>query len=337
MLNNNIMNNISFSQPEFFYLLLVLAPMIGWYIWKHKSAQASLQISTLKGFGNAPVSWKVYLRHLPIVLRSLAIIMLVFVLARPQSTNSSKDITTEGIEIVMTMDISSSMEALDFKPNRLEAAKEVATEFISARENDKIGLVIFSGQSFTQCPLTTDRATLINLMADIKTGMMEEDGTAIGMGLATAVNRIKDSEAKSKVVILLTDGVNNTGEVAPLTAAEIAKTFGIRVYTIGVGTKGMAQIPVQTPYGTRLVEQEVKIDEEMMQEISKITDGQYFRATNKDGLKKIYEEIDQLEKTKIEVREYTKRSDEYMLWAILAAVFMLLEVFLKSTVLRNLP
>ncbi len=331
------MNNINFLHPYNFYLLTVLLPMIGWYIWKHKSAQASLQISSLKGFSKAPVSWKVYLRHLPIVLRSFAIIMLVFVLARPQSSNSSKDVITEGIDIVMTMDISSSMNALDFKPNRLEAAKDVAIQFISARENDKIGLVIFSGQSFTQCPLTTDRATLINLMAEIKTGMMEVDGTAIGMGLATAVNRIKDSEAKSKVVILLTDGVNNRGEVAPLTAAEIAKTFDVRVYTIGVGTDGVAQIPVQTPYGTRLVEQEVKIDEEMMKEISEITDGKYFRATNKNSLKKIYEEIDQLEKTKIEVKEYTKRSEEYLLWAILAAVFILLEVFLKSTVLRNLP
>ncbi len=331
------MSNINFSNPNFFYLLLVLLPMIGWYIWKHKSAQASLQISTLKGFSKAPVSWKVYLRHLPIVLRSLAIIMLIIVLARPQSTNSSRNVITEGIDIVMTMDISGSMRALDFKPNRLEAAKDVATEFISARENDKIGLVIFSGQSFTQCPLTTDQATLINLMTDIKTGMMEEDGTAIGLGLATAINRIKDSKAKSKVIILLTDGVNNRGEVAPLTAAEIAKTFGIRVYTIGVGTKGIAKIPVQTPYGERLVEEEVRIDEDMLKEISKITDGQYFRATNKNGLKEIYEEIDQLEKTKIEVKEYTKRTEEYLLWAILAAIFMLLEVFLKSTVLRNLP
>ncbi len=332
-----MMNNITFLHPNLFYLLLLILPVAGWYIWKHKSAQASLQISSLKGFKDAPVSWKVYLRHMPIVLRCLAIAMLVVVLARPQSTNSSRNVITEGIDIVMTLDISSSMNALDFKPNRLEAAKEVATQFISARENDKIGLVIFSGQSFTQCPLTTDGATLINLLADIKTGMMEEDGTAIGLGLATAVNRIKDSKAKSKVIILLTDGVNNQGEVAPLTAAEIAKTFGVRVYTIGVGTKGVAQIPVQTPYGTRMVDQEVKIDEEMMKEISSITGGQYFRATDKNSLKRVYEEIDQLEKTKIEVKEYTKRSDEYLLWAVLAAIFMILEVFLKSTVLRNLP
>jgi len=331
------MNNITFLHPYFFYLLLVLLPMIGWYIWKNKNSQASLQISTLKGFSKAPVSWKVYLRHLPIALRSLAIIFIVIVLARPQSSNNSKDVITEGIDIVMTLDVSSSMEALDFQPNRLEAAKEVASEFISARHNDKIGLVIFAGESFTQCPLTTDTKVLINLLQDIKTRTALEDGTAIGLGLATAVNRIKESEAKSKVIILLTDGVNNRGEIAPLTAAEIAKTFGIRVYTIGVGSLGKAKIPVQTPYGTRFIEEEVKIDEDMMKEISDITGGQYFRATNKNSLKEIYQEIDQMEKTKIEVKEYTKRSEEYLIFAIIAAVLMILEVFIKSTVLRNLP
>jgi Ca-activated chloride channel family protein len=330
------MTNITFQYPAFFYLLLVLLPTVGWYIWKQKSSQASLQISTLKGFSNAPKSWKIYLRHLPIVLRSLAIAFIVVVLARPQSTNQSRDVITEGIDIVMTLDISSSMEALDFKPNRLEAAKDVATKFISARENDKIGLIIFAGESFTQCPLTTDKAVLVNLMQGIKTHMVE-DGTAIGSGLATAVNRIKDSQAKSKVIILLTDGVNNKGEVAPLTAAEIAKTYGVRVYTIGVGSQGVAQVPVQTPYGTQLIEQEVKIDEPMMKEIANITGGQYFRATNKNSLKAIYEEIDQMEKTKIEVKEYTKRSEEYLLFAILAALFIIMEVTLKTTLLRNLP
>lgn len=330
------MNDISFLHPNYLYLALIVVPMVAWYIWKHKSAQASLQISSLRGFDAAPVSWKVYLRHLPIALRSLAILFLVLVLARPQSSNSSHDVVTEGIDIIMAMDISSSMEALDFKPNRLEAAKEVAIQFMSARENDKIGIVIFAGQSFTQCPLTTDKKVLVNMMASITTHMVE-DGTAIGLGLATSVSRIKDSDAKSKVIILLTDGVNNRGEVAPLTAAEIAKTFGVRVYTIGVGTQGIAQRPIQTPYGTRLVEEEVRIDEDMMKQISQITDGRYFRATDKDGLKKIYEEIDQLEKTKIEVKEYTKRSEEYMLWAILAAVCVLTEALLRSTVLRNLP
>ncbi len=330
------MNNITFLHPGFFYLLLVLIPVVGWYIWKHKFAQASLQISTLKGFNKAPVSWKVRLRHLPIVLRSLTLIFIIIVLARPQSTNNSRDVITEGIDIVMTLDISSSMEALDFKPNRLEAAKDVAAEFISSRPNDNIGLVIFGGESFTQCPLTTDKKVLLNLLQDIHTRMVE-DGTAIGSGLATAVNRIKDSKEKSKVIILLTDGVNNKGEVAPLTAAEIAKTFGVRVYTIGIGTIGKAQIPVQTPYGTQLVEQEVKIDEPMMKEIAETTGGKYFRATNKQSLKNIYDEIDKMEKTKIEVKEYTNRSEEYLLFAIIAAVLMITEVFLKSTILRNLP
>ncbi len=331
------MNNITFLHPQFFYLLLVLIPMITWYVLKHNQTQASLQISTLKGFQKAPTSIKVYLRHLPIVLRSLAIIAIVFVLARPQSTDNMHNVTTEGIDIVMTLDISGSMEALDFQPNRLEAAKDVAVQFISARPNDKIGLVIFSGDSFTQCPLTTDKTTLVNLMRDIRTGMLPTDGTAIGSGLATAVSRIKDSDAKSKVIILLTDGVNNRGEIAPLTAAEIAKTFGIRVYTIGVGSIGKAKIPVQTPYGTQYIEQEVKIDEDMLSQISDITGAKYFRATNKTSLKSIYEEIDQMEKTKIEVTEYTKRSEEYLIFAILAAFFVIAEVFIKSTILRNLP
>jgi len=311
--------------------------MITWYVLKHNKAQASLQISTLKGFSKAPTTLRVYLRHLPIVLRSFAIVMIVFVLARPQSSNSTQNVTTEGIDIVITMDISGSMEALDFKPNRMEASKDVAVQFVSARENDKIGLVIFAGESFTQCPLTTDKATLVNLIRDMRTGMLPKDGTAIGSGLATAVSRIKDSDAKSKVIILLTDGENNMGEVAPLTAAEIAKTFGIRVYTIGVGSKGMAKFPVQTPYGTQYIEQETQIDENMMSEIANITGGQYFRATTKNGLKSIYAEIDKMEKTKIEVKEYTKRSEEFLLYAILAVVFVIAEVFIKSTLLRNLP
>ncbi|WP_282035883.1 vWA domain-containing protein [Saccharicrinis aurantiacus] len=331
------MNNITFLHPQFFYLLLVLIPMITWYVLKHNKAQASLQISTLKGFSKAPTTLRVYLRHLPIVLRSFAIVMIVFVLARPQSSNSTQNVTTEGIDIVITMDISGSMEALDFKPNRMEASKDVAVQFVSARENDKIGLVIFAGESFTQCPLTTDKATLVNLIRDMRTGMLPKDGTAIGSGLATAVSRIKDSDAKSKVIILLTDGENNMGEVAPLTAAEIAKTFGIRVYTIGVGSKGMAKFPVQTPYGTQYIEQETQIDENMMSEIANITGGQYFRATTKNGLKSIYAEIDKMEKTKIEVKEYTKRSEEFLLFAILAVVFVIAEVFIKSTLLRNLP
>ncbi len=330
------MNHITFLQPQFLYLLVILPLFIGWYIWKRKEMQASLQISSLKGFSNAPVSWKIYLRHLIFALRMLTVAILIVVLARPQSTNSIRNVTTEGIDIVMTLDISSSMLAEDFKPNRLEAAKDVAIQFVSGRHNDKIGLVIFAAESFTQCPLTTDHNVLINLFKDIKVNMLE-DGTAIGMGLATAVARIKDSKAKSKVIILLTDGVNNRGEIAPMTAAEIAKTFGVRVYTIGVGTMGMAPYPVQTVFGKQYQQMEVKIDEELLQNIADMTDGQYFRATDKNKLKDIYKEIDKLEKTKIEVKEYTKRHEEYLILVIIAGILLLTEILLKNTILKNLP
>ncbi len=330
------MNNITFLHPHFLYILVIIPLFIGWYIWKQKEMQASLQISSLKGFSNAPVSWKIYLRHLIFALRMLTIALLITVLARPQSTNSIRNVTTEGIDIVMTLDISSSMLAEDFKPNRLEAAKDVAIQFVSGRHDDKIGLVIFAAESFTQCPLTTDHNVLINLFKDIRVKMLE-DGTAIGMGLATAVSRIKDSKAKSKVIILLTDGVNNRGEIAPMTAAEIAKTFGVRVYTIGVGTMGMAPYPVQTVFGKQYQQMEVKIDEELLQNIADITDGQYFRATDKNKLKAIYEEIDKLEKTKIEVKEYTKRHEEYLLLVTIAGLLLLIEILLKNTFLKNLP
>lgn len=330
------MNHITFLQPQFLYLLVILPLFIGWYIWKQKEMQASLQISSLKGFSKAPVSWKIYLRHLIFALRMLTVAILIVVLARPQSTNSIRNVTTEGIDIVMTLDISSSMLAEDFKPNRLEAAKDVAIQFVSGRHNDKIGLVIFAAESFTQCPLTTDHNVLINLFKDIRVNMLE-DGTAIGMGLATAVARIKDSKAKSKVIILLTDGVNNRGEIAPMTAAEIAKTFGVRVYTIGVGTMGMAPYPVKTVFGKQYQQMEVKIDEELLQNIADITDGQYFRATNKNKLKAIYEEIDKLEKTKIEVKEYTKRHEEYLILVVIAGLLLLTEILLKNTILKNIP
>jgi len=330
------MNNITFLHPYFFWLLLILPAYIAWYVWKQKGMQASLQISSLKGFSNAPVSKKVYLRHLLFAFRVLSIIFLIAVLARPQSSNSFRDEKVEGIDIMMALDISGSMMAEDFKPNRLEAAKEVASEFIKGRTNDKIGLVIYAAESFTQCPLTTDHKVLQNLFRDIQLGLLD-DGTAIGMGLATAVQRIKDSDATSKVIILLTDGMNNRGEIAPMTAAEIAKTFGVRVYTIGVGTIGMAPYPMQTVFGKQYQDVEVKIDEELLQNIANMTDGKYFRATDKQKLNEIYAEIDQLEKTRFEVREYTKRKEEYMWFAALAGLFLLLEIFLRSTVFRNLP
>jgi Ca-activated chloride channel family protein len=326
----------TFLHPHFFYLLLVLIPMIGWYIWKQKDLNASLQISSLRGFSRIRKSRKTYLRHVPFGLRCLTVILLTIALARPQSTDNLRNVTTEGIDIMVSLDISGSMLAMDFKPNRLEAAKDVATEFISGRPNDKMGLVVFAAESFTQCPLTVDHTVLTNLIRDVRTGMLQ-DGTAIGLGLSTAVSRIKDSDAKSKVIILLTDGVNNRGEIHPLTAAEIAKSFGIRVYTIGVGTHGTAPFPVTTVFGQQVQNMEVKIDEGMLQEIANTTGGKYFRATDKEKLRDIYQEIDQMEKTKIEVKEYSKRSEEFIPFALLALALLIVEILLRNTVLRNLP
>lgn len=330
------MNNITFLHPLFFWLFLIVPFYIAWYVWKQKGMHASIKISTLKGFSKAPVSKKVYLRHVLFVLRVLTLSLLIVVLARPQSSNSFRNEINEGIDIVMALDISGSMMAEDFKPNRLEAAKEVAAQFVRERPNDKIGLVIYAAESFTQCPLTTDHTVLQNLFRDVQPGMLV-DGTAIGMGLATSVQRIKDSEAKSKVIILLTDGVNTSGEIAPVTAAQIASTFDVRVYTVGVGTIGMAPYPIQTIRGKQYQEVEVKIDEPLLQEIADITGGKYFRATDKSSLEQIYSEIDEMEKTRIEVREYTKRKEEFWIFAALASLFLLLEVFLRNTVFRNLP
>lgn len=331
------MSNIEFAHPGFLYLLLVLIPMIGWYIWKQGDFHAAIKISSVAGFMKAPKTYKYYFRHSLFGLRVLAVAMLVVALARPQSTNSWQNVTTEGIDIVLAMDISGSMLAEDFKPNRLEASKEVAQEFIKARPNDRIGLVLFSGESFTQCPLTIDHAVLLNLFKNIKSGMIE-DGTAIGNGLANAVTRIKDSDAKSKVIILLTDGVNNMGEIAPVTSAEIAKTFGIRVYTIGVGTQGMAPYPVRTPWGTTQYQNmEVEIDEDVLKDIAGLTDGKYFRATSNKTLKEIYHEIDRMEKAKINVTNFSKRKEEYFLWALIAGILIFIEILLKNTILKNVP
>ena len=330
------MENIVFKNPEYLYLLVILLPMIIWYVFKQNKLSASMQVSSLKAFSGVPKTYKYYLRHLLFVLRLSAIALLIVVLARPQSSNSWENVTTEGIDIVMAIDVSGSMLAEDFKPNRLEAAKDVATTFISGRENDRIGLVVFSGESFTQCPLTTDHAVLINLFKDVKSGMIE-DGTAIGMGLANAVSRLKDSKAISKVVILLTDGVNNQGSIAPETAAEIAKTFGIRVYTVGVGSLGEAPYPFQTPFGIQYQNVPVEIDEDVLSDIARLTDGKYFRATSNDKLKEIYQEIDKLEKSKIEVKEFSKKNEEYLKFALLAALLLLTEIILKNTILKNTP
>jgi Ca-activated chloride channel homolog len=330
------MDKYSYANPQLFYLLLVLIPIIAWYVFRQKRFSASLQISTLRGLEFAPKTWKHYLRHLLFAIKVIVMALLIVVLARPQSSESWENVSTEGIDIIMALDVSTSMLARDLHPDRLEAAKDVATTFIAGRPYDRIGLVIFSGESFTQCPLTTDHAVVSNMLRETATGMLE-DGTAIGNGLATAVTRLKESDAISRVIILLTDGENNKGEIPPLTAAEIAKTFGIRVYTIGVGTEGTAPYPVQTPFGTSIQQVQVKIDEESLQSIADITGGKYFRATSNDKLKRIYDEIDKLEKSKTEVKEFSKKQEEFQPFAIWAMILLIVGMLLKVSVLRNIP
>jgi Ca-activated chloride channel family protein len=329
------MTGITFSEPIFLWLLVVIPAMIAFYILKQQKSTASLRMPGLQPFSKAGKTFRHYLRHLFFAFRTIAVTLLIIVLARPQATDKFQNTSTEGIDIVLALDISGSMLARDFRPDRLEASKNVATEFISGRPYDRIGLVVFSGESFTQCPLTTDHAVLINLLREIQSGMIE-DGTAIGMGLATAVNRIKDSEAKSKVIILLTDGVNNRGEIAPATAAGIAKTYGIRVYTIGVGTQGMAPYPVQTPYGIQYQDMQVEIDEAILQEIASGTGGKYFRATDNDKLVQVYTEIDKLEKSKIDVRQFSRKEEKYLLPALIAFCLLIFEIIARNTIFRNL-
>jgi len=330
------MGQYKFANPEFLYLLILLLPIIVWYLLKYRKSYPTIIVSSSKAFENMGVNWREIVRHLAFALRLVALIFLIIAIARPQAHYSKRNVVTEGIDIVIAMDVSSSMLAQDFKPNRIEAAKDVAIQFVNGRENDRMGIVVFSGETFTQCPLTTDRAVLINLLNQLKSGMVE-DGTAIGLGLANATNRLKDSKAKSKVIILLTDGVNNQGEIDPLTAAEMAKTFGIRVYTIGIGTRGTAPYPVQTMFGTQLQQMPVEIDEVTLKKIAKITDGEYFRATSKMQLKKIYEKIDQLEKTKIKVKEYSKKEEKYFWFGLLALLAFSLEILLRFTILRRIP
>src|SRR5512133_1292736 len=329
------MSGIKFSEPLFLYLLILVPAMIAFYVLKQQKATPSFRMPGLHPFEGAKTTFRHYLRHILFAFRVIAVTLLIIVLARPQATNRFQNVSTEGIDIVLTLDISGSMLARDFKPDRLEASKDVATEFISGRPFDRIGLVVFSGESFTQCPLTTDHAELINLMQEVQSGMIE-DGTAIGMGLATAVNRIKDSEAKSKVIILPTDGVNNRGEIAPATAAGIAKTYGIRVYTIGVGTQGMAPYPVQTPFGMQYRDMPVEIDEDILKSIASSTGGKYFRATNNDKLIQVYAEIDKLEKSIIDVRQFSRKEEKFLIPALVAFCLLALDVLLRTTVFKNL-
>ncbi|WDF77386.1 VWA domain-containing protein [Mucilaginibacter sp. AW1-7] len=324
---------IEFAHPGFFWLFISIPLMVGWYIWKQRQLQGNLNVPTLRGF-TLKKSMLPKFRHSGIVLRSLALSAMIVALARPQSSLSWQNSTTEGIDIIIASDISGSMLAEDFKPNRLEAGKQIAIDFIKGRPDDRIGLVIFSGESFTQCPLTIDHSVLVNLFADVKNGMIT-DGTAIGMGLATAVNRLRTSQVKSKVVILLTDGSNNAGSIPPITAAEIARQFGVRVYTVGLGTNGFAPYPVQTPLGIQYQKMPVVIDEGTLSKIANLTGGKYFRATNNQTLKDIYEQIDKLEKAKIDVTQYHKKTELFLPWAIIALAFLSLEFILKNTLFKG--
>ena len=332
---------MEFANKEYLFLLLLLIPYLIWYMMYRKKTEPTMRMSDTFAFRYAPKSWKVRLMPLSLLLRMLAFIMIVLVLARPQTQNSWKNKSVEGIDIMLAIDVSTSMLAEDLKPNRIEAAKQVASEFIAGRPNDNIGLSIFAGEAFTQCPMTTDHASLMNLLQNVRTDIaargLIEDGTAIGMGLANAVSRLKESKAKSKVVILLTDGSNNRGDLSPMTAAEIAKSFGIRVYTIGVGTNKVAPYPMPVAGGIQYINIPVEIDTKMLNDIAAATDGDFYRATNNKELQQIYKEIDKLEKSKLNVKKYSKRYEAYQPYAIAAVILLLLEILLRITVFRRLP
>ncbi len=331
------MDIIRFESPKILWLLVLLLPMIAHYIYKLRSGMATTKISTTQSLASIPKGTKYYFRHLPFVLRVAATALIIVAMARPQSALDNQTISSEGIDIVLAMDISSSMLARDFKPDRITAAKEMATQFILDRRSDRLGLVVFAGESYTQVPLTSDHTTLINLLGELESGIID-DGTAIGNGLATAVSRLKESSAKSKVVILLTDGVNNSGQIAPLTAAEIAKTFGIKVYTIGVGTNGTAPYPTLDMWGnTSFVQAKVEIDEKILRQISQMTGGEYFRATDNDKLAQIYEQINELEKSKVDIESYTLYSEEYLIFAAAALALLLVELLTRYLYLRQIP
>ena len=331
---------MEFANKEYLFLLLLMIPYLIWYLMYRKKSEPTMRMSDTRAYQYAPRSWRVTLMPLQLLLRLAVFVLLVLVLARPQTQNSWKNETMEGIDIMLAMDVSTSMLAEDLKPNRIEAAKQVAADFIVGRPNDNIGLTIFAGEAFTQCPMTTDHASLLNLLHNVRTDIAQrliEDGTAIGMGLANAVSRLKESKAKSKVVILLTDGSNNRGDLSPMTAAEIAKSFGIRVYTIGVGTNKVAPYPMPVAGGIQYVNIPVEIDTKMLSDIAAATDGDFYRATNNKELQQIYKEIDKLEKSKLNVKKYSKRYEAYQPYAIAAVILLLLEILLRITVFRRLP
>ena len=327
--------NIEFANPKLLWLLLLVPLLVLWYILRHKKQEAAVSFSDLKGMAKLPKTWKAYLRHLLFALKMAALALLIVALARPQSSSTNSTSNIEGIDIVMAMDVSGSMLARDLKPDRLTAAKNVASDFVKGRPGDRMGLVIFSGETFTQVPLTTDHGVMLNMLGEMKNGLID-DGTAIGDGLATAVSRLKDSEAISKVVILLTDGLNNAGSVDPYTAAEMAKVFGVRVYTIGVGTYGTAPYPVQTPFGTQIQQVKVEIDEKLLTQMANMTGGKYFRANNNKKLDEVYQEIDKLERSKIEVTEFRRLHEEFYPLVAWALALLLIEFLLRKTIFRTL-
>lgn len=326
-----------FADPWMLWLLAAIPLMIAYYIYRLRQGGASIRISTVAGIGKGSRTIRYYMRHLPFVLRCCAVGLLIVALARPQSSEDGSTSTTEGIDIMLAIDVSGSMLARDFKPDRMEAAKENAAKFIIDRPNDRIGIAVFAGESYTQSPLTTDKRTLQMLVTQIRSGVID-DGTAIGNGLATAVNRLRESDAKSKVIILLTDGVNNTGQIAPLTAAEIAKTYGIRVYTIGVGTQGTAPMPAYDRFGRMVfVDAPVEIDETMLTEIASMTGGEYFRATDNNSLREVYDRINALETSRIDTTEFTRYYELFAIYALAALGLLLLEFVTRRLVLRRIP
>ena len=326
-----------FEYPGLLWLLVIPALLVLHYVYIERSGRRPhMRVSTAVPWKKQGRSFMTFFRHVPFLLRTFALVMVVLAIARPRSSEEFSKVDTEGIDIVMAMDVSTSMLARDLTPDRINASKDIAIEFISQRPSDRMGIVVFAGESFTQCPLTTDRATLINLMKEVQTDLIE-DGTAIGNGLATAVARLKDSDAKSRVVILLTDGVNNSGEVSPQTAAEIAKTYGVRVYTIGVGKEGMAPYPVMTPWGVQVQNMKVEIDEKLLKEVAESTGGRYFRATDNTKLAEIYSEINKMEKAKTTVDSFPVYKELFGSFAVWALLALLLELFLNWFVIRRLP
>ena len=328
---------MKFANPYLLWLLALLVPMVAYYIYRTLQGGAAIRISTVAGARNAPRTLRYWLRHVPFILRGMAVALIVVALARPQDVEEQSRTNAEGIDIMLAIDISSSMLARDFEPDRLTSAKEVAAEFVADRYGDRIGLALFAGESFTQSPLTTDKGTLQTLLMRLRSGIIE-DGTAIGNGLATAINRLRESEAKSKVIILLTDGVNNRGEIAPLMAANIAADMGIKVYTIGVGTRGKAPYPAVDMFGNMVFQMmDVEIDEQTLEQIAKTTGGRYFRATDRDKLKSIYDEINSLEKSKVEITDLTIYHERFLPLLLLAIGLLVAEFLLEKVVLKRIP